>query len=163
MTPSITVSEAITLINESVLDFQDGLSKDTLDKIIFAVNNELQVRDYLMGLPNTFPMDTCKAFLAYISESVDGADRYSVDTVLSAYFYETEDMFDSLTYLSSALDIKSGYPLANLLQRVMSAGWPSESFVQMRNELHPKVLEEIAEIADQQILVEAQVIILGMM
>ena len=155
MTPSITVSEAITLINDSILDFQDGLSKDTLDKIIFAINNEIQVRDYLLGLPITFPLDTCKAFLTYISESIDGADRYSVDTVLSAYFYETEDMEISVGYLSSALDIKSGYPLANLLQRVMSAGWPSESFVQMRNELHPKVLESITEIADQQILLEA--------
>lgn len=155
MTPTITVSEAITLINESVLDFQDGLSQDTLSKIIFAINNEIQVRDYLLGLPLTFPMDTCKAFLAYVSESVDGADRYSVDTVLSAYFYETEDMEVSVGYLSSALDIKSGYPLANLLQRVMGAGWPSESFVAMRNELHPKVLESIEEIADQPILVEA--------
>ena len=64
-------------------------------------------------------------------------------------------MLDSQTYLSSALDIKSGYPLANLIQRVVNAGWPAGSFAEMRNELHPKVLEEIAEIADQQILVEA--------
>jgi len=155
MTPTITVGEAVTLINDSILDFEDGLSLDTINKIIYSVNNEIQVRDYLMGLPNTYPMDTCKAFLAYIASSVDGADRYSVETVLSAYFYETEDMEISVGYLSSALDIKSGYPLANLLQRVMSAGWPSESFVQMRNELHPKVLESITEIADQQILLEA--------
>ena len=155
MTPTLTVSEAVTLINEAILDFEDGLTNDTIQEIVFAVNNEIQIRDYLMGLPNTYSMDTCKEFLAYISNSVDGADRYAVDTVLSAYFYETEDMETSVAYLSSALDTKSGYPLANLIKRVVFAGWPASEFATMRNELAPQVIETLKEIADQQILAVA--------
>ena len=36
-----------------------------------------------------------------------------------------------------------GYPLADLLKRTMSAGWASEQFQVMREELHPKVTEAI--------------------
>lgn len=153
MTPTITVGEAVTLINDSILDFEDGLSLDTINKIIYSVNNEIQVRDYLMGLPNTYPMDTCKAFLGYIASSVDGADRYSVETVLSAYFYETEDVDMSAMLLSSALDTKSGYPLATLIKRVMEAQWPSSAFGQMRQELHSKVVYMINEKQDELITV----------
>ena len=149
MTPTITVGEAVTLINDSILDFEDGLSEDTINKIIYSVNNEIQVRDYLMGLPNTYPMDTCKAFLAYIASSVDGADRYSVETVLSAYFYETEDVDMSAMLLASALDTKSGYPLAKLIERVMQAEWPSSAFGQMRQELHSKVVYMINEMQER--------------
>ena len=154
MTPSITISQAVTLINDSILDFEDGLTNDTIQEIIFAVNNELQVRDYLMGLPNTFPMETCKAFLSYLSDSAGIANSYAVDTVLSAYCYETEDMVGSMTFLATALDTKPDYSLAKLIGRVMQAGWPADSFGKMRLELHSKVLDEIANRADELIVAE---------
>lgn len=153
MTHTITTGEAVALINDSILDFEDGLSSETISKIIFAINNEIQIRDYLLGLPSTFDMDTCKAFIAYIAESVDGAERYSLETILSAYCYETEDIDVSMELLASALDIKSEYPLALLIERVIKAQWPSSAFTQMRMELHPKVVESIEEIKDQ--LIEA--------
>lgn len=149
---TITVGEAINLINDSILDFEDGLSSEAISKIIYSINNELQVRDYFLGLPATFDMDTCKAFVAYIADSVDGADRYSVETILSAYCYETEDILDSQIYLASALDTKSDYSLANLIQRVMNAGWPSSAFTEMRMELHPKVVSMLEEMKDELIL-----------
>jgi hypothetical protein len=145
----ITVGEAVNLINESILNFNDGLSSETVNKIIYSINGEIQVRDYLLGMPNTFPMDTCKAFLTYISESVDGAERYSVDTVLSAYFYETNDMEIATHYLFTAIDTKSDYSLAQLIKRVIEAGWPTDSFAQMRNEMHPKVVELIEEMSEE--------------
>jgi hypothetical protein len=93
-------------------------------------------------------MDTCKAFLGYLASSIDGAERYSLETVLSAYFFESEDMDMAYMLLASALDTKSDYSLGLLLKRVFDAGWEPSSFAQMRNELHSKVVESIEEMQD---------------
>lgn len=147
--PTITAGEAVALINDSILNFEDGLSSEVISNLIYSINNELQIRDYLLGLPATFPMDTCKSFLMYLASSVDGAERYSLETVLSGYFYETEDLEMSIALLTNALDTKSDYSLANLIQRVIKAGWEPSSFRQMREELHPKVVGMLEEMADQ--------------
>jgi hypothetical protein len=145
----VTVGEAVALINNSILDFQDGLSTEANSVMIYAINNEIQIRDYLLGLPNSFPMDTCKAFLTYLADSVDGAERYSLQTILSAYYFETEDLESAYFLLATALDTKSDYSLALLLERVYKAGWSPNAFVQMRNDLHDKVIETISEMQDQ--------------
>lgn len=144
----ITVGEAVNLIHDSIMNFEDGLSSETISKIIYSINNEIQIRDYLLGIPATFSMDTCKAFLTYIADSVDGAERYSLHTILSAYYFETEDLESSAFLLATALDTKSDYSLALLLKRVMEANWPSDSFVTMRQELHSKVIEGLEEMQD---------------
>ena len=145
----ITVGEAVELIHDSIMTFEDGLPSADISAIIYAINNEIQIRDYLLGLPDTFSMDTCKAFLSYISDSVDGADRYSVDTINSAYFFETGDIPMSAMLLATALDTKSDYSLALLLKRVIEANWPSDSFRKMREELHPQVIANLEEMSDQ--------------
>lgn len=145
----ITVGEAVELINDSIMTFNDGLPSADISQIIYAINNEIQIRDYLLGLPATFPIETCQAFMSYISDSVDGADRYSVDTINSAYFFETENMPMAFMLLATALDTKSDYSLALLLKRVYEAGWSSNSFRKMREELHDKVVVMLEEMQDQ--------------
>ena len=145
----ITVGEAITLIHDSIMTFEDGLPSADISAIIYAINNEIQIRDYLLGLPATFPIETCQAFMSYISDSVDGADRYSVDTINSAYFFETGDIEMSVMLLATALDTKSDYSLALLLKRVIEAGWPTDSFRRMREELHDKVVGMLEEMSEQ--------------
>ena len=145
----ITVGEAVTLIHDSILTFEDGLPSADISAIIYAINNEIQIRDYLLGLPATFPIETCQAFMSYISDSVDGADRYSVDTINSAYFFETGDIEMSVMLLATALDTKSDYTLALLLKRVVEAGWPADSFRKMREQLHPQVIANLEEKQDE--------------
>jgi hypothetical protein len=145
----ITVGEAVTLIHDSLMTFEDGLPSADISAIIYAINNDIQIRDYLLGLPDTFPMDTCKAFLSYISDSVDGAERYSVDTIASAYFFETGDIEMAVMLLATALDTKSDYSLALLLKRVVEAGWPADSFRKMREELHPQVIANLEQKQDE--------------
>lgn len=145
----ITVGEAVALINDSIMNFEDGLAPETINKLIYSINNEIQIRDYFLGLPNVFSLDTCKAFLLYLADSVDGAERYSLHTILSAYYYETEDLEASAFMLASALDTKSDYSLALLLQRVYQAGWSANAFVLMRNDLHDKVVEGLAEMSEE--------------
>lgn len=145
----VTVGEAVDLIHDSILNFQDGLSTDAISKIIYSINSEIQIRDYMLGIPATFPMDTCKAFVSYIADSVDEAERYSLHTILSAYYFETEDLESSVFLLASALDTKSDYSLALLLKRVIGANWPSDSFVKMREELHEQVIANLKDISNQ--------------
>jgi hypothetical protein len=46
------------------------------------------------------------------------------------------------------------YSLAQLIKRVIGAGWPAEMFAEMRKELHPKVLETLEEFWDNSIVSE---------
>ena len=46
----ITVGEAVDLIHNSILDFQDGLNSEIISKLIYSINNELQIRDYLLEI-----------------------------------------------------------------------------------------------------------------
>lgn len=144
----ITVGEAVSLINESILNFEDGLPTETISKLIYSINNEIQIRDYLLGLPNTFPLETCRSFISYVGASVDESEAYSIFTVLSAYFFELDEMELSALSIATALNIKPDYSLALLLKRVYEAGWSAKAFVQMRDELHEKVVEHLEEIQD---------------
>ena len=152
-TPTITVGQAINLINDSILNFEDGLPQDTIDTITFAVNNEIQVRDYFLGMPDTYSLDTCLSFVKYLGSSVSDTDIHALATIASAYEYENGNMATVMILLASVLESKPDYSLAKLLDRVAQAGWPASSFVEMRKELHPQVVKSLEEIKDQ--LIEA--------
>ena len=144
----ITVGESINLINESILDFEDGLSSEAIEKISYAVNGEIQVRDYLLGMPTVYPLTTCLDFLNYISQSVNESERCPFQSVLSAYFYELGEPEISVALIDSTLSINPTYSLGLLLQRVYKAGWSANSFVSMRNDLHGQVVEMLEEMQD---------------
>lgn len=137
------------LLHNSILNFQDGLNSETISKLIYSINNEIQIRDYLLGLPNTFSLETCKSFLSYLGASVDESESYSILTILSAYFYEQDEIELCALSLATALEIKPDYSLAKLLDRVYEAGWSADSFVKMRNELHAKVIEMLEEKSEE--------------
>jgi hypothetical protein len=59
--------------------------------------------------------------------------------------YENGDGALAQKALDRAIEDDPSYPLAGLLRRVFNAGWPPESFAQMRRELHPKVVAAIFE------------------
>ena len=145
----ITVGEAVSLINESILNFEDGLPAETISKLIYSINNEIQIRDYFLGLPNVFSVETCRSFLSYVGASVDESESYSIFTILSAYFYELDEVELATLSLATALQIKSDYSLALLLERVYQAGWSPKAFVQMRDELHEKVVNGLEEMSDK--------------
>jgi hypothetical protein len=145
----ITVGEAVALINNSIMDFQDGLSPETISKLIYSINNEIQIRDYLLGLPNVYSLETCKSFLSYVGASVDESESYSILTILSAYFYEQNEIELCALSLATALEIKPDYSLAKLLDRVYEAGWSADSFVKMRNELHETVVGTLEEMSEE--------------
>jgi hypothetical protein len=106
-----------------------------------AINalRDIQVRDYVLGIINADNVATIRRALSNLAEVTPEEYSAPVDTLLALTYYELDDTEAALEILEGVKD----YSLASLLTRVFQAGWPKESFQQMRNELHPKVVATI--------------------
>lgn len=118
-----------------------NISEDDLEVMLAAVINalrDLQVRDYMLGLVSEIK-DSIN-ILEYIIERspVEYADP--AIALVSLVYYENDRTEDAINTINEA---SNDYSLATLLKRVYGAGWPKESFKQMRSELHPKVVATI--------------------
>lgn len=108
--------------------------------MIAAVVNalrDLQVRDYMLGIvPNI------KNSIDILENLIEAAPEYAdpARALVATVYYDQDRIEDAVNTINEA---DSNYPLARLLKRVYSAGWPKESFAQMRSELHPKVVATI--------------------
>jgi hypothetical protein len=107
--------------------------------------SDVQVRDYALGVHRE---DTYDLFFTMWREILRLAPRgfvAPIACVVAAMAYEGGDGALAQKALDRAIADDEKYPLASLLRRVFNAGWPPESFAQMRNELHPKVIATIFE------------------
>ena len=147
MTTTITRGDSIALINNSIRNIYNELpvQDSDIEKIIFAVNNDLQIRDYLIGLPNSYTLSECSEFVDYLARMAGDENRYAFDTVNAMYQYEMENVQACQRLISQSYEANPDYSLTNLVKRVLIAGWPSDSFASMRQELAPKVLDNILE------------------
>jgi hypothetical protein len=144
----VTINKVKDLIDVSIGEFIEHdqyycLDEQDFQSIVLGVNSDLSLRDYVLGLPVEHDIELVRAWISFfITElSEDEDSRVPFHTIYSALSYEMKEMPIALAYLS--LGLQKDYPLANLLHRVYSAGWPSESLSQMRKELHPKVIEDL--------------------
>jgi hypothetical protein len=152
-----TVSEAKLIIDNNYQRFLDKkfISPLSLDIIGYAVANEVQLRDYLIGFTvesNDFM--TAFEYLAYLAENVAENHRTPFNAVLALYQYEVGLTADAMASLEKCLVADPSYSLALLVVRVIRAGWSPESVQQMRDGLHSKIVEAINEIANQKITAE---------
>lgn len=105
--------------------------------------SDVQVRDYAMGVHSE---DTFDLYFTLWRELLRMAPRgfvAPIACIVAAMAYESGDGALAQKALDRAIEDDERYPLAALLRRVFNAGWPPESFAQMRRELHPKVLATI--------------------
>ena len=149
-----TVSEAKSVIDNNYQRFLDRKYIDpmSLDIIGYAVANEVQLRDYLIGFTiesNDFM--TAFAYLSYLSENVAESHRTPFNAVLALYQYEVGLTAEAMMSLEKCLVADPSYSLALLIVRIIRAGWPADEVQKMRNGLHSKIVEAINEIADQKI------------
>jgi hypothetical protein len=115
--------------------------------IVEGVNKNLQLRDYLLGLPTAYTLGESLAIVKFFKDNLDDDDENSIPfkTILGAFYYEMEA--PELATLLNYHGLEEKYPLAQLLHRVYSAGWPAEEFAKMRDQLHSKVVANLEEIA----------------
>lgn len=152
-----TVSEAKSVIDNNYQRFLDRKYIDpmSLDIIGYAVANEVQLRDYLLGYTvETGDFMTAFEYLAYLAENVAENHRTPFNAVLALYQYEVGLTADAMKSLEKCLVADPSYSLALLVVRVIRAGWSPESVSQMRDSLHPKIVEAINEIADRKIIAD---------
>lgn len=143
----ITRSTALDAIDALMLEHVNNapLSADLAEVVAFAVNNDLQVRDYILGLlPDVLTAEGAISFVSDLLPLVAEADRVPFYSVLSAFYSEAGDTDLAYASLFTAQSLNPDYSLAKLLFQVLSSGLPM-SFEQMRSELHPKVVAELNE------------------
>ena len=150
---SITTGEAKLTLDKVIkqISEQTGeilIAGDDVQIIAYALENNLQLRDYLMGLTSDgLSVESVTNILRVLAVLIKSAElpAYPVETVLASYMYRLGDS-DALTMLASGL--ARDYSLAKLLLRVINSGWPANSFATMSNELHPKVMEELTRTSE---------------
>jgi tetratricopeptide (TPR) repeat protein len=153
-TTIITVKQAKDAVDTLVADFGTDVDFNAVDvsTVIKALASEetLHIRDYVLGIPSDFDLDYAIGFAEELRKHIPLDESYPITTILGAFYFEKGQSEKALQYLAVALDIKPKYSLAELLTRVVNAGWPVEAFAKMREELHPKVLGMIEDESEKE-------------
>ena len=117
------------------------LSDDDTAALIFALNTDLQVRDYALGLNRA----TDNHYQAWYTLMNRAPLKYrSAQACLASQIRYEQGMTPDAIMLLTHSD--NEYPLADILKRVYAAGWEPKSFTAMRADLHPKVVEGIFQL-----------------
>jgi hypothetical protein len=130
-------------IDDNKYDYSTLISREDLTIIAYALENNIQLRDYLMGLTSDgLSVESVTNILRVLSALVKCAElpAYPIETVLASYMYRLGDS-DAPLMLTNGLS--RGYSLANILQRVMINQLNPAEFARMANELHGKVIAEL--------------------
>jgi hypothetical protein len=131
-------------ISEANYDYSTVISREDLTIIAYALENNLQLRDYLMGLTRDgLSVESVTGIVRVLSALVKCAElpAYPIETVLASYMYRLGDSAGALVMLANG--ISRDYPLAKLLLRIFNAGLAPDIFATMSQELHGKVVEEL--------------------
>jgi hypothetical protein len=148
-TASITRREAKIAVDDFVHHYIANTSADVSPETIVAiqasVSTDIQIRDYLLGLSLEYPLPNVIEALSVMSEFIPEGNRAGIYSVLAACNYQNESTDTAKDFLALALAENDSYSLAKLLERVISAGWPTDAFAKMTVELHPKVVEGLDE------------------
>lgn len=137
-------ARAIAVI-DLVASFVDGsIGKDfesdqEFSARVIAGVGDIQVRDFALGSHDETSIDFYWAMWRYLTRIAPSGFVAPIATLFAALSYERGEGALAQRALDRALSDDPSYPLALLLRRVFSAGWPPESFVAMRKDLHPKV------------------------
>jgi hypothetical protein len=140
----LTLDKVIKQISEQTGEIL--VASDDVKTIAYALENNIQLRDYLMGLTNDgLSVESVANILRVMVVLIKQEElpAYPVQTVLASYMYRLGESKLANGLLSSGLE--KDYSLAKLLSRVFIAGWPADSFATMANDLHAKVVQNIQD------------------
>ena len=114
-------------------------------KVIGSLS-DIQVRDFALGSHTSATQEIYWQMWRYLVRIAPPGFVAPVASLLAATSYEKGNGALAQRALDRAQGDDPNYSLATLLRRVFSAGWPPESFAQMRKELHPKVCAAIFDL-----------------
>ena len=139
--PTIQQREGALALNDLAQIFaRDGICSDKkLIALVIARLQDLQVRDYAMGITDPENIQMLWSMWRWLMRIAPKGYVAPIASLFSAVSYEKGDGAMAQRALDRAFADDPRYPLAKLLRRVFAAGWPPESFANMRADLHPKV------------------------
>ena len=147
-----THGEAKTALDNLLNDFADSrqINESDIQTAFTGIENSLNVRDYLLGgLGLTFTDFTDRmTFLSLFSVAGESAN---IEAIRGAYQYEEGLTVAALESLTKAHDLDPEHALTRLIFQVIKSGWAVNAFEQMRNELHPKVIEKLSELSGDKV------------
>ena len=132
-------------IYDQIDRFIDGTepTAEEVAKVTVAMNKHIQVRDFVLGLPKERDIQFVGSWAAFVGKSTPTEYAAPIATIISSLYYSVGDKEEATRYLGLAYASDPTYSLAKLLDRVYQAGWESQGFESMRNELHDKVKENL--------------------
>ena len=122
----------------SQIDSGQAPDNDHIAEITAGMHKDIQLRDFLLGLPSERPIEAVNTYLACFMDTVPDEFIAPVASILAANLYSMEDE-TAQEVLYQALECDPNYSLAKLLSRVFNSDWPAGAFKTMTEELHPKV------------------------
>jgi hypothetical protein len=150
----LTTQEArdtlLTVLDENDLNAKGLMISNTEAKVIqYAVANNIQFRDYVLGLPIECGLDNASAFIYDLIATCKELEleTYQLETIYAQFKYEQGDSATAIMLLGAGM--AKEYSLARLLTRVMVSGATPLIFSAMRAELHPKVVTNLEEDSDK--------------
>jgi hypothetical protein len=141
MSITITRKEACELIRSYIGKPDVKMPKgDEFDKIVYAVNNDMQVRDFLLGLPQFYDMQEVLNFLQHMCAEAPTKEDIPFFTVISALAYETGNGAEFFKHMGYVMVHNPKYSLAQMLAKCAASGFPGNMLTKMREELASKVM-----------------------
>ena len=128
--------------------FADSKTMEEADiKTAFlGIANSVQIRDYSLGAVGFALNDYQDINRFFTLLGAIGGESAHLEAVWSAFAYEFENREEAYSHLNKAKELDPANSLAMLLFRVFGAGFPPASLGSMRNELHPRVVEGLADL-----------------
>ena len=140
-------AQAVNEFRNALIEFElNGTIEITLKTSVAHSLRDIQLRDFAMGITaeNHTP-ELVLAFLTYLGDTTITEEIAPIESVRASYLYRLGHTTEAYSALDKATEANPKYALTILLRRVFGSGWPTEAFVAMTQELHPKVVSGIEE------------------
>jgi len=132
-------------IRKAIDGVADGIvpSAKHIAEVAIATNENLQIRDFLMGVQLEKDIDYVGEYISLLGNVIVKDKAIPLATVFSGYLYQIEKVDEAKAMIDEVLTIRPDYPLAGLLNRVFLAQWEPSELKKMALQLHHKVVDEI--------------------
>ena len=135
-------------IRKAIDGVADGITPSAahIAEIAIATNENLQIRDFLMGVQLEKDIDYVGEYISLLGNVIVKDKAVPLATIFSGYLYQIEKIDEAKAMIVEVLNLNPGYALAGLLNRVYQAQWAPGEFKKMAQQLHFKVVDEIYSI-----------------
>lgn len=135
-------------IRKAIDALADGVvpSAKHIAEVAIATNENLQIRDFLMGLRLEKDIDYIGNYLTVLGNVIVKEQCIPIATVFTTYLYEAEETEYAKQFLNKILENSPDYSLAKLLKQVFDAEWPASEMREMAIKLHNSIINNIYEV-----------------